>query len=83
MRILLIEDDEKVSSLVAHGLKEAGFVVDRAADGEEGLHLALTEPYDTAVVDLMLPKEAVSHAGRLPGSGFLGGIQAETSSLLR
>ena len=56
MRILLIEDDEKVSSLVARGLKEAGFAVDRAADGEEGLHLALTEPYDTAIVDIMLPR---------------------------
>ena len=56
MRVLLIEDDEKVFSLVARGLKEAGFAVDRAADGEEGLHLALTEPYDTAIVDIMLPK---------------------------
>lgn len=56
MRILLIEDDVKVASLVTQGLKEAGFAVDRAVDGEEGLHMALNEPYDTAIVDIMLPK---------------------------
>jgi DNA-binding response OmpR family regulator len=41
---------------VTNGLREAGFAVDHAANGEDGLHLALTEPYDIAVVDLMLPK---------------------------
>lgn len=41
--------------LVKAGLKEAGFAVDHAKDGEDGMHLALTEPYDMAVVDLMLP----------------------------
>jgi len=56
MRILLIEDDVKVASWVTRGLKEAGFAVDLAADGEEGLHRALTETYDTAIVDIMLPK---------------------------
>ena len=56
MRILLIEDDVKVVSWVTRGLKEAGFAVDLAADGEEGLHRALTETYDTAIVDIMLPK---------------------------
>jgi two-component system OmpR family response regulator len=56
MRILLIEDDVKVASLVTRGLKEAGFAVDRATDGEEGLRMALKEPYDTAIVDIMLPK---------------------------
>ncbi len=56
MRILLIEDDVKVASFVARGLKEAGFAVDRAVDGEEGLRMALKEPYDTAIVDIMLPK---------------------------
>ena len=39
MRILLIEDDVKVASLVTRGLKEAGFAVDRAVDGEEGLRI--------------------------------------------
>jgi two-component system OmpR family response regulator len=56
MRVLLVEDDPVISSFVAKGLKEAGFAVDRALDGEEGLHLAITEPYDVVVVDLMLPK---------------------------
>jgi two-component system OmpR family response regulator len=56
MRILLIEDDEKVASLVARGLKEEGFTVNRAQDGEEGLRMGLKEPYDTAIVDIMLPK---------------------------
>jgi len=56
MRILLIEDDAKVASLVTRGLEEAGFTVDRAVDGEEGLRLALAKPYDTAIVDIMLPK---------------------------
>jgi len=56
MRILLVEDDVKVASWVTRGLKEAGFAVDLAADGEEGLHRALTETYDTAIVDIMLPK---------------------------
>jgi two-component system OmpR family response regulator len=56
MRILLIEDDEKVGSLIARGLREEGFAVDRARDGEEGLRMGLKEPYDTAIVDIMLPK---------------------------
>jgi two-component system OmpR family response regulator len=56
MRLLLVEDDIKIAQFVINGLREAGFAVDHATDGEEGLHLALTEPYDLAIVDLMLPK---------------------------
>jgi two-component system OmpR family response regulator len=56
MRLLLVEDDIKIAQFVASGLREAGFAVDHATDGENGLHLALTEPYDVAVMDLMLPK---------------------------
>jgi two-component system, OmpR family, response regulator len=56
MRILLVEDDVKVVSWVTRGLMEAGFAVDLAADGEEGLQRALSETYDTAIVDIMLPK---------------------------
>ncbi len=56
MRILLVEDDLEIASFILKGLKEAGFAVDRAADGEEGLHLALYEPYDAAIIDIMLPK---------------------------
>ncbi len=56
MRLLLVEDDLKIASLIVKGLKEAGFIVDHAIDGEEGLHLALSEYYDAAIIDLMLPK---------------------------
>ena len=56
MRILLVEDDLKIASFVQKGLKAAGYAVDHAADGEDGLHKVLTEPYDAAIIDIMLPK---------------------------
>ena len=56
MRILLVEDDLEIASFILKGLKEAGFAVDHAADGENGLHMALYEPYDAAIIDIMLPK---------------------------
>jgi two-component system OmpR family response regulator len=56
MRVLLIEDDKKIASFILKGLKAEGFAVDHAADGEDGLGLALSETYDAAVVDIMLPK---------------------------
>ena len=56
MRILVVEDDKKIASFVKKGLEAAGFAVDHTPDGEEGLHLALTETYDAAIIDLMLPK---------------------------
>lgn len=56
MRILLIEDDSRTALFITKGLKQAGFVVAHAADGEDGLHRALTEPYAAAIVDIMLPK---------------------------
>jgi two-component system, OmpR family, response regulator len=56
MRVLFVEDDLKIASFVVKGLKEPGFAVDHAVEGEEGLHLALHEPYDAAIVDIMLPK---------------------------
>lgn len=56
MRLLLVEDDLKIASFILKGLKEAGFAADHASDGEEGLDMALTEPYDAAIVDIMLPK---------------------------
>ncbi len=56
MRILLVEDDAKIASFVAQGLRAAGYAVDHAADGEAGLGLALSQPYDAAVIDIMLPK---------------------------
>ncbi len=56
MRVLVAEDDQKIGAFVVKGLKQAGFAVDHSDNGEDGLHLALTEPYDVAVIDLMLPK---------------------------
>jgi two-component system OmpR family response regulator len=56
MRLLLVEDDEKIALFVRNGLKEAGFAVDYVTNGEDGLHMALTETYDLAVIDVMLPK---------------------------
>jgi len=56
MRILVVEDDRKISSFVTKGLKQSGYAVDACGDGEEALVLAETTAYDAAVVDLMLPK---------------------------
>jgi DNA-binding response OmpR family regulator len=56
MRILVVEDDKKIASFIVKGLAEAGFAVDHADNGDEALHLALSESYDAAVMDIMLPK---------------------------
>lgn len=55
MRLLLIEDDKKISSFIEKGLKESGFSVDVAYEGVEGLSLILSQSYDVAIVDIMLP----------------------------
>ncbi len=55
MRILLVEDDAETAEYVARGLQEAGHVVDRTADGREGLFLASEGGHDVLVVDRMLP----------------------------
>jgi two-component system OmpR family response regulator len=55
MRVLLVEDDAKIASFIMKGLKAAGYAVDHAAEGNKGLDLALSEPYDTAIIDIMLP----------------------------
>ncbi|MEW5734904.1 MAG: response regulator transcription factor [Thermodesulfobacteriota bacterium] len=55
MRVLVVEDDAKIASFVEKGLREAGFAVDVAHDGAEGLSLCTSEKYDAAVVDIMLP----------------------------
>lgn len=56
MRILLIEDEKRLSHYVKKGLTEKGFAVDQAYDGEEGLYLAKEETYDVIILDVMLPK---------------------------
>ena len=54
MRVLVVEDDLEAQRYLCKGLKEAGHVVDDAGDGETGLTLALSRPYDVAIVDRML-----------------------------
>lgn len=56
MKILLLEDDAKIASFVAKGLRDATYVVDVSPDGEEGCEMARKGAYDAAIVDLMLPK---------------------------
>lgn len=56
MRILLVEDDNRTAQFVQKGFAQAGYAVDRAADGLEGLFMAQDMDYDAAVVDIMLPK---------------------------
>jgi two-component system OmpR family response regulator len=56
VRALLVEDDPTIAEFVARGLREAGFAVDHAPDGEAGLTAAVEKPYDVAIVDVMLPK---------------------------
>ena len=56
MRILIVEDDIQIAKFIQKGLQQESYAVDHAANGEDGLHLASTEPYDAAIVDIMLPK---------------------------
>ncbi len=66
MRVLVVEDDAKIASFVARGLKQAGYAVDHASDGEAGLALAESTDYDAAIVDVMLPKlDGISLVRRL------------------
>lgn len=55
MKILVVEDEPKTGNYLKQGLLEAGFVVDLARDGEDGMHCALTEAYDLVILDVMLP----------------------------
>ena len=68
MKILLVENDAETAGFVRRGLTEAGHVVDHAADGPDGLHLAMGGEYDVLVVDRMLP--------RLDGLGLVRALRA-------
>ena len=57
MRILVIEDEKKTAAFLAKGLREDGFTVDIAENGETGLELASGQRYDLFIVDVMLPKK--------------------------
>jgi DNA-binding response OmpR family regulator len=70
MRILLAEDQPKVAAHLARGLREAGYAVDVAADGEEALWLAAHHPYDALVLDVMMPgKDGISVIRQLRRDG--------------
>ncbi len=72
MRILVVEDDKKIASFLLKGLTQAGFAVDNAADGEQGVKLALATAYDVAIVDIMLPKlDGLSLIARLREANIL------------
>ncbi|MBU0946144.1 MAG: response regulator transcription factor [Proteobacteria bacterium] len=71
MRLLVVEDDKKIAAFLEKGLQEAGFSVDVCYDGLTGLSLALTEPYEAAVVDIMLPGlNGLSLIERIRGRGI-------------
>ena len=55
MKILIIEDEPKTAAYLKKGLEENGFVIDLAANGEDGTHLALTAGYDLIILDVMMP----------------------------
>lgn len=57
MRLLVVEDDRNLNRQLVSALEQAGYAVDRSFDGEEGLFLATTEPYDAIVLDIGLPKQ--------------------------
>ena len=56
MKILIVEDEARTGDYLRQGLREAGFAAEVARDGPDGLHLLLAEPFDLAIVDVMLPK---------------------------
>lgn len=61
MRILLVEDDRKVGAFLEEGLRQEGFLVDWARDGEAAVELAGAGPYDIILLDFMLPKKDGLH----------------------
>jgi two-component system OmpR family response regulator len=74
MRILVVEDDKDVAGFVVRGLKEAGFVVDHADNGRDGLFLAASESYDAIILDRMLP-------GGIDGLRVLETIRGQKNSV--
>ena len=73
MKILVVEDEPKTGDYLRQGLAEAGFVVDLARDGADGLHAAVTLAYDLVILDVMLPG--------IDGWGVLRGIRAAGKAL--
>ena len=57
MRLLVVEDEQKLASFIEQGLTEEGYAVDVASDGELGLNMALDQVHDLVILDLSLPKK--------------------------
>lgn len=71
MRLLLVEDDKKISSYLEQGLKESGYAVDCAFDGEEGITFLQAYTYDLVILDVMLPKlDGLKAVEKLRGQGY-------------
>lgn len=71
MRILIVEDEHRLSNIIKKGLTEDGFAVDQAFDGEEGQYLSESESYDLIILDIMLPKiDGLTVCRELRGKGI-------------
>src|SRR5262249_2585063 len=68
MRILIVEDEHKIANAVKRGLEQQTYAVDVAYDGDSGLAMATTEPYDLIILDRMLP-------GSVDGIGILQAVR--------
>ena len=80
MRILIVEDEKKIAEFIKRGLKEENYAVDAAFDGPEGLRLAEENPYDLAILDVMLPgMDGVTLTGKLRAKGFASPIMMLTA----
>jgi DNA-binding response OmpR family regulator len=72
MRLLLVEDDAGIASFILKGLKQAGFTVEHATDGRSGLHWLTAQPFDAAIVDIMLPElDGLTLIETIRGQGFV------------
>ncbi|MDE2489287.1 MAG: response regulator transcription factor [Elusimicrobia bacterium] len=70
MKLLIVEDDTKIASFLVKGLTQAGFIVDRAGDGDQGLEMARHGPYAAAIIDIMLPgRDGLALIGALRREG--------------
>src|SRR3954466_1751437 len=68
MKVLLVEDNERVANFVKKGLVEAGHTIDHAANGRDGMFLAASEPYDVIIMDRLLP-------GGIDGLGIIAALR--------
>src|SRR6202158_256560 len=74
MKVLLVEDNERVARFVKKGLSEAGHTIDHADNGRDGMFLAASEPYDAIIMDRMLP-------GGIDGLGIIGALRTAGSKV--